>query len=1507
MTSMPDIRPSQDKLIGSVLVVGAGIAGIQASLDLAEAGFRVHLLESSPAIGGTMAQLDKTFPTNDCSMCILSPKVVECARHLNIDLLTYSELDAVEGEAGHFRARIRHKPRLVDPAKCTGCNDCTAACPVETPSEYDEGLAPRKAIYRPYPQAVPNVFAIDKRGVSPCKAACPAGTSAQGYIALIAQGRYAEALELSRQANPFTAVCGRVCYHPCETACSRQLLGEEPLAIATLKRFMADWAVAHGDRAVSPAPVTRAERVAVVGAGPAGLTAARDLALLGYAVTVFEAAPQPGGMLRYGIPDYRLPQEALDRDIQRILDLGVELRCNSRVDDLDALRARYDAVLLSVGAHRSTSLRVEGEDLPGVYAAIDLLRRVNAGERPDLGRRVVVIGGGNTAIDAARCARRLGAEAIIAYRRSRDEMPAYAFEVEEALAEGVELRLLTNPTRVLGENGRVSGLEMVRMALGAPDESGRRRPSPIEGSEYLLTADTVILAIGQTPDLAFLPAGVRLTRAGTLAYDEATLGTNLEGVFAAGDAASGPRSAIEAVGMGHRAAEAIHHHLSGETFEFAPRIAPEEVAILEREEVAARLAKGQITRRPRALPAELAPQERIQGFAEASRGFSEEQALAEAQRCLSCGLCAECYRCVEACKPQAINHALQETYSEIEVGAILLATGFDEFDATRKYELGYSRFADVVTSIEFERLLSASGPCAGHAARPSDGKPPRRIAFLQCVGSRDVQCGNGYCSSVCCMYAIKEAVIAKEHDREVEAAIFFMDMRAFGKDFDRYYERARDEYGVRFVRSRVAKVDRLPDGSLDVVYVTEDDRLRHECFDLVVLSVGLEPSQGTRAMIDKLGLRRTPEGFVHTDEFTPLCTSRAGVFACGAATGPKDIPETVVQASAAAAEVGCLLAPQRHALAQIKTYPAERDVAGEAPRVGVFVCHCGINIAGVVDVEAVRQYAEALPYVVYAGRNLFTCSQDTQESMKEIIARHGINRVVVSSCSPRTHEALFQETIREVGLNPYLFELANIRDQCSWVHADEPERATEKAKDLVRMAVHRAVYHTALHGEPLSVTQSALVLGGGIAGLTAALEMAGQGYPVHLVEREPVLGGNARHLHSTLRQRDVPRLLNELIARVEAEPAITVHTGVTLRQTDGFVGNFRSTITRTLGEEVIEEQVIPHGVLIVATGAQERRTGQYLYGQDHRVLTQRQLEERLASGDFTLPLGRPGAVAMIQCVESRTAEHPYCSRVCCSQALKNAIALKERWPDSTVAILYRDLRSYGLREKYYQQARDLGVLFLRYDLEPDAAGRGGPPRVEQRGRDLVVTVYDPILGQDITLAVDALALSVGIAPQDDAYDLARLLKAPVNADRFFLEAHMKLRPVEFATEGVYLAGMAHGPKFVDEAIAQAQAAVARACTVLSKSELMSAGAVAHVDPFCCVACGDCALVCPYGAIEIVNKEVARRQFKDCAEVNPALCKACGACAAACRSGCITLDGFDDRQIMAQIEALVMPV
>jgi len=578
-------------------------------------------------------------------------------------------------------------------------------------------------------------------------------------------------------------------------------------------------------------------------------------------------------------------------------------------------------------------------------------------------------------------------------------------------------------------------------------------------------------------------------------------------------------------------------------------------------------------------------------------------------------------------------------------------------------------------------------------------------------------------------------------------------------------------------------------------------------------------------------------------------------------------------------------------------------VSGDAPRVGVFVCHCGINIAGTVDVQAVEEYARTLPSVVYAERNVFTCSQDTQQGIKRAIDTYRLNRVVVASCSPRTHEPLFQETIHEAGLNPYLFELANIRDQCSWVHMQFPAEATEKAKDLVRMAVNRVVSNRPLHGQPLPVTHSALVLGGGITGMSAALSVAEQGYDAYLVEREAELGGNARHLYSTLRNQDVQETLAGMVAQVQAHSRIHVYRQATLKAVDGFVGNYRSTVAVASNGHGPEEVTLEHGVIIVATGAEERQTTAYLRGQDARVITQQELEVALAQGAVAFE-GKRGSVVMIQCVESRTPEHPYCSRVCCSEALKNAITLKTRYPECDVTILYRDMRSYGLRERYYQQAREMGVLFVRYDLEPDAQGRGGKPVVERVGERLVVRAYDPIIAGDIVLEPDLLVLSVGIGPREGVEQLASMLKVSLNAEHFFLEAHMKLRPVEFATDGVFLAGMAHAPKFVDESIVQAAAAVSRACTVLSRDEIISAGQVAQVDQLACVACGDCVSVCPFKAIEIVHKEVTRRNWKDCAEVNPALCKGCGACAAACRSGSITLDGFDDVQIMAQIAALV---
>ena len=884
--------------------------------------------------------------------------------------------------------------------------------------------------------------------------------------------------------------------------------------------------------------------------------------------------------------------------------------------------------------------------------------------------------------------------------------------------------------------------------------------------------------------------------------------------------------------------------------------------------------------------------------------------IIDKEKCIGCGLCEN------LCLAGAVKYEDSDEEISLNVGAVVLSPGFEEFDPRVKGEYGYGRYANVVTSIEFERILSASGPHKGHVLRPSDGDIPKKIAFIQCVGSRDSTCDNDYCSSVCCMYSIKEAVIAKEHQRDVEPTIFFMDMRAYGKGFDNYYRRAEDEYGVRFLRCRVSSVEEREDTeNLLIRYETEDGRMIAEEFDLVVLSVGFEPPEDAQELARDLGIELNEYGFCESDPFEPVATTRPGVYVCGAFQGPKDIPETVMQASGAACLASGLLSETRGSLVQEKEYPAEIDVTGETPRIGVFVCHCGINIGGYVDVPSVVDYAETLPNVVYAERNLYTCSQDTQEKIKEKIAEENLNRVIVASCSPRTHEPLFQESIRESGLNRYLFEMANIRDQCSWVHMREPEKATAKAKDLVRMAVSKAALIEPLQRIMLDVTKAGLVIGGGLAGMTSALRMADEGYEVHLVEREDELGGNLRHIHYTLTGEDTQAYLKNLLGRIEENPLIHVYTGAEIRQVDGYVGNFETTVE--IGDR---EEKVRHGVVIVATGARELVPEEYLYGGDDRVLTQRELEERLAEGtrgqgdketrrqdsseDKGLPLspspplpigevGPGGTVVMIQCVGSREEGRTYCSRFCCSQAIKNALKIKEIRPDANIYILYRDMRAYGFKEDFYRKARNLGVLFIRYD-------ETNKPKVVVQEDGLYVQVKDPILGEELALRADLLALSVATLPYEDNYDLARMLKVPLNEDNFFLEAHVKLRPVDFATEGVFVCGLCHSPKSVEESIDQACAAVSRACTILSKDQIEAEGQIAFVDVDRCTACGMCESLCAYKAIEVTV--VDERRGIRAARVNEALCKGCGACAANCRCDAITVRGFSDEQILSMIEA-----
>jgi len=849
----------------------------------------------------------------------------------------------------------------------------------------------------------------------------------------------------------------------------------------------------------------------------------------------------------------------------------------------------------------------------------------------------------------------------------------------------------------------------------------------------------------------------------------------------------------------------------------------------------------------------------------------------------------KCNICIGACKNEAIDLHQKPEKLEIEVGAIILSPGFEIFDPGIRGDYGYGKMENVVTSLDFERLLCATGPYEGEIRRPSDKKHPHNIAWIQCVGSRQViEGGNTYCSGVCCAYTQKQVILTKDHDADARATIFHNDIRSFGKDFERFYQRTENLPGVRFIRSYVSIGKENPETkNVSIRYATAEEGVKEEEFDMVVLSVGLEPPRDVQKLADTFGVELNPHQFCLTDSANPIETSRPGIFVSGAFQGPIDIPESVMSASGADALCSQLLEYRRGNLDKEREYPLERDVSKEAPRVGVFVCHCGANIGRVVDVPSVVEYAAGLDNVVHAQESIFACSTDNAQQISNTIREKGLNRVVVAACTPRTHEPLFRDTLREGGINQYFFEMANIREHCSWVHSKEKEDATQKAKEIVGMSVARTARLEPLQEFELPVDKRGLVVGGGPAGMTSALSLAEQGFEVYLLEKEKDLGGMARRLYFTLEGLDVQAYLRDLVQKIYRHPSIHVYTDAVIKDVSGYVGNFT---TRVTSEGLPRE--IHHGIAIIATGAREYTPTEYLYGEDDRVLTSVELGELIAQKDERLLNARN--MVMIQCVGCRNEDRNYCSRVCCSHSVKNALKLKEINPELDIYILYRDMRTYGFSEDYYRKAADQDVKFIRY--EPD--DKPTVAAVTAEGRPVLrVGVTDYVLGTKLAIDADMLTLAAAVVPSETTADISNLFKVSLNPDGFFQEAHVKLRPVDFAADGVFLCGTAHYPKHLKEAISQAYGAAGRAATILTKDSVIASGAVCEVKENDCVSCGACISVCTYDAIDFYDTPKGKK-----ARVNPILCKGDGLCNSRCPTGAITLKHFTDEEIFCQIDA-----
>jgi heterodisulfide reductase subunit A len=897
------------EVIQSAAVIGGGVAGISAALDLANAGFETHLIESRPTIGGQMALLDKVFPQNDCAICILGPIMSKVGQHPKINLMTYSELDSVEGYVGNFRLKVRKKSPYINYDKCNGCGDCEKACPVSVKNDYEFGLATRKAAYRPFPQAVPNKYTIDKRGTSACKIACPAHVNVQAFITLLKEERFDEALEIYLKNSPFPGTLGRVCTNPCQASCERGNY-DEAVSIRYLHRFLADYEREHGQVKIDPIEPDKKKKkklVAIVGAGPAGLACAYDLVKAGYPVTIFEARIEVGGLLRWGIPEYRLPRDVLRDEAALVKQLGATIQTGTKVESIKELKDQgFKAVFIATGAPLSRKMKVEGENAKGVHHALDFLDRVNSGKTVKIGSNVAVIGGGNAAIDAARTAKRLGAKRVtIVYRRSREEMPAITSEVEEAENEGAKIEFLTTPVEILTKGKAVDGMKCVRMRLGALDDSGRRRPVPIAGSEFKMKVDTVIIAIGQEVNADSLVKGLEPTMWGTLDVDSVTLQTNVKGVFGGGDVVSGGATAIEAVATGKEAAKSIDRYLMG-------------VDLVEgREEVLIPIEDIEIDEsatKMRYAPAirTLSMTKRKTTFGEVELGFNKATAIAEAERCLSCGVCCECEKCVEACKLEAVDHSLRDQIVELNVGTIIVATGFKVHDPIETREFGYGTFENVITNAQLERLTNAAGPTQGKPYRPSDHTVPKRVAFVQCVGSRDRRFNQDYCCYIGCENSLKQAIQIKEKYPKTEVTVYAMDIRTHGLGYEGLYRRAREK-GVVVVKGRPSEIEEDPE-TKSLVVLAEDlyTGVRLETTtDLVVLATALLPNDNTAELARKLKVSTGEYGFLMEahPKLRPVDSFQDGVFLAGAVLGPMDIPKAVAYGKGAAAGAQALMAP----------------------------------------------------------------------------------------------------------------------------------------------------------------------------------------------------------------------------------------------------------------------------------------------------------------------------------------------------------------------------------------------------------------------------------------------------------------------------------------------------------------------------------------------------------------------------------------------------------------------